>query len=161
MFYTLYNSPLGIITLASDQQGLRELHFEEDRHFAGVQDTWVKDAEQAILVQTCRQLDEYFAGKRQMFDIPISHQGTAFQQQVWQYLQNIPMGSTVSYADIASALGRPAAMRAVGTAVGRNRMSIVVPCHRVLGSNKRLAGYVAGLPRKKFLLDLEHAAYKE
>ncbi len=160
MFYTIYNSPLGAITLAANAQGLCHLHLPEDRYFGGVQSDWTKNDTQPTLVQAKQQLDEYFAGTRTTFTVPLGAQGTDFQTHVWNYLQSIPQGQTVTYSQIAEHIGKPAAVRAVGTAVGRNPICVIVPCHRVLGSDKRLAGYVAGLDRKKFLLDLEKASYK-
>lgn len=160
MFYTIYDSPIGAITLVADEHGLSQLHLEEDRYFGGVDSSWIKDGAQPILLQAKQQLGEYFAGERTAFDVPLSQQGTDFQKQVWDYLRNITQGQTVSYGDIAKHIGKPAAVRAVGTAVGRNPICVIVPCHRVLAGDKTLAGYVAGIDRKKFLLDLEKAVYK-
>ena len=103
------------------------------------------------------QLDEYFERKRTAFTVPLAPSGTTFQQRVWSELQNIPYGKTRSYLELAQAIGKPSAMRAVGAANGRNPISIIVPCHRVIGSNGTLVGYGGGLERKRFLLDLEQA----
>ena len=107
--------------------------------------------------EAVRQLGEYFAGTRQQFSLTLAAAGTPFQQQVWQALQNIAYGQTVSYGDIARHIDNPKAVRAVGMANGRNPLAIVVPCHRVIGSNKTLTGYAGGLERKAFLLKLEGA----
>ncbi|RME78809.1 MAG: methylated-DNA--[protein]-cysteine S-methyltransferase, partial [Chloroflexi bacterium] len=108
------------------------------------------------LLQECiRQLEEYFAGQRQEFSLPLAPQGTAFQQQVWQYLLTIPFGKTVSYGDVARGIGSEKAVRAVGAANGRNPIPIIIPCHRVVGSNGTLTGYGGGLWRKKWLLEHE------
>ena len=106
------------------------------------------------------QLQEYFAGTRTVFTVPITSMGTAFQQRVWTALRTIPYGETRSYGQLADAIGNRLAMRAVGAANGRNPISIIVPCHRVIGSDGRLVGYGGGLERKRFLLELEHAALR-
>ena len=111
-----------------------------------------------VLVETERQLGEYFAGERRTFDVPLSFAGTDFQKRVWAALLAIPFGETRSYGEIADQLGAPGASRAVGAANGRNPISIIAPCHRVLGSNGKLTGFAGGLEAKAFLLDLERAA---
>jgi methylated-DNA-[protein]-cysteine S-methyltransferase len=108
-----------------------------------------------VLADAARQLNEYFAGERTDFDLPLSLDGTGFQRTVWSGLQDIPYGETISYGELARRIGQPTASRAVGLANGRNPVSIVVPCHRVVGSNGSLTGYGGGLPRKQFLLGLE------
>ncbi|WP_395338546.1 methylated-DNA--[protein]-cysteine S-methyltransferase [Ningiella sp. W23] len=105
-----------------------------------------------------QQLQEYFAGKRQHFDFPLDASGTAFQKQVWAALMDVPFGHTASYLDIATAIGKPKACRAVGAANGKNPIAIVVPCHRIIGTNGKLTGYAGGMSRKAFLLDLESRA---
>ncbi|MFZ8199583.1 methylated-DNA--[protein]-cysteine S-methyltransferase [Alteromonas portus] len=111
----------------------------------------------AITDEACRQLSAYFDGKLNEFDLPLSAKGTAFQHSVWDALQQVKYGETASYLDIANAIGNPKAVRAVGMANGRNPIAIVVPCHRIIGSNKTLTGYAGGLPRKQYLLNLEGA----
>ena len=111
----------------------------------------------AITDEACRQLMAYFDGKLRAFDLPLSPKGTAFQNQVWNALKQVEYGETASYLDIAKAIGNPKAVRAVGMANGRNPIAIVVPCHRIIGSNKTLTGYAGGLPRKQYLLNLEGA----
>jgi methylated-DNA-[protein]-cysteine S-methyltransferase len=113
--------------------------------------------EHDVLQETASQLQAYFAGTRTAFDVPTRLNGTDFQQQVWHALQTIPYGQTRTYKDIATALGRPTASRAVGAAIGKNPLSIVIPCHRVLGVTGRLTGFAGGLDSKRFLLDLEQA----
>ena len=105
------------------------------------------------------EVDEYFAGRRTTFSIPLAAEGTPFQAEVWKALRAIPFGETRSYADIAAAIGRPRAVRAVGAANGRNPLGIVVPCHRVIGADGSLTGYAGGMSRKKFLLDLERQRF--
>jgi methylated-DNA-[protein]-cysteine S-methyltransferase len=108
-----------------------------------------------LLDRAIEEVDEYLAGKRTAFSIPLAAEGTAFQRDVWNALRAIPFGETRSYADVAAAIGRPKAVRAVGAANGRNPLGIVVPCHRVIGADGSLTGYAGGMERKKFLLDLE------
>jgi methylated-DNA-[protein]-cysteine S-methyltransferase len=113
------------------------------------------DEEQPVVRETLRQLTEYFAGDRMEFDLPLAPAGTEFQRAVWNALVKIPYGETCSYSDLARAIGRPAAVRAVGAANGSNPIAIIVPCHRVIGSSGKLVGYGGGLPMKRMLLDLE------
>ncbi|MDI1271253.1 MAG: methylated-DNA--[protein]-cysteine S-methyltransferase [Polaromonas sp.] len=118
--------------------------------------TWPSDPEHPVLKEVMRQLGEYFAGRRTEFDVPLDlAHGTAFQQSVWQALLDIPQGGTASYGEVGRRIGKPAAVRAVGAAVGRNPVSIIVPCHRVMGANGALTGYAGGLDRKTALLKLE------
>ena len=113
-----------------------------------------------MLVAAARQLAEYFAGRRRAFDLPLAPAGTPFQQQVWRQLLQIPFGSTCSYGALARAVGRPSASRAVGAANGRNPISIIIPCHRVIGSDGSLTGYGGGEPAKRWLLDHESPALR-
>ena len=166
---TTFQSPLGPMTLAATDQGLAGLWFDDQRHLPPelsgpaqdqpqVQSIWRTDASHPVLRETSRQLADYFAGRRDHFDLPLDLAGgTGFQQAVWQALLGIAQGETASYGDIASRIGKPAAVRAVGAAVGRNPVSIIVPCHRVIGSNGSLTGYAGGLDRKTALLKLEGA----
>jgi methylated-DNA-[protein]-cysteine S-methyltransferase len=151
-------SPLGPITLATDGANLTALHLEGDRYFTELPFGWTRDSSQPILMQAEAELSEYFAGTRTTFSVPVASSGTPFQHQVWAALADVPAGRTTTYADIARAIDRPAAVRAVGTAIGRNPICIIVPCHRVLASNGGLGGYVAGLERKQQLLELEAQA---
>lgn len=158
MVYTDYPSPMGKLLLAASERGLAGVYFEGHKHFSG-SSGWQRDAKNAVLQQTVQQLDAYFARQRQQFDVPLDLSGgTAFQQEVWQALLALPFGSTASYARIARHIGRPAAARAVGAANGRNPISIIVPCHRVIASCGALTGYAGGLANKKTLLALESAA---
>jgi methylated-DNA-[protein]-cysteine S-methyltransferase len=129
---------------------------ERQRDDVGREPGWIEQA--APFREAVRQLDEYFAGTRRRFDLPLAPAGTPFQQRVWQGLTEIPYGETISYAELARRIGRPAAVRAVGAANGRNPLAIVVPCHRVIGSDGRLVGYGGGLPVKAALLELERRA---
>ena len=115
----------------------------------------------SIFEQTQQQLTQYFEGHRQQFDLPLIFYGTAFQQQVWRVLQHIPFGQSLSYGTIAKHINHPQAVRAVGAAVGRNPLSIIVPCHRVIGSTGQLTGFAGGIENKKWLLNHECIAYRE
>lgn len=143
----IYDSPIGPLSLVSNGAGLTHLLFDGAREASG--------AEDKVLAAARKQLDDYFAGKRKGFDLPLDPSGTAFQKRVWMALRDIPFARTVSYADIATRIGAPKAMRAVGAANGRNPIAIIVPCHRVIGANGSLTGFGGGLPRKQFLLALE------
>ena len=152
-----YDSPLGPMTLAATDQGLAGVWFDGQKHMP---DTlgWPEQPGHPVLQQAQRELAQYFAGQRQAFELPLDlNQGTVFQQQVWRGLLDIPAGQTMAYGELGARIGRAAAVRAVGAAVGRNPISIVVPCHRVLGANGSLTGYAGGLERKVALLQLEHA----
>ena len=154
---THVDTPLGGVTLAATDLGLCGLWFDAQRH---APDTagWHLDADHAVLREAAAQLDDYLAGRRAAFDLPLdlSH-GTAFQQSVWSALRDIPRGATTSYGTLGARVGRPAAVRAVGAAVGRNPISVIVPCHRVIGADGALTGYAGGLERKTALLTLEGA----
>ena len=156
---THFQSPLGPITLAATHAGLAGLWFEGQRHLPpelATATNWPTDTDQPVLKKTALQLAQYFSGQRFEFDLPLDLSGgTAFQQTVWQALLAIPHGQTVSYGNISQHILNPAAVRAVGAAVGRNPISIIVPCHRVLGADGSLTGYAGGLDRKIALLRLE------
>lgn len=151
------STPLGPMTLAATEQGLAGAWFDAQAHHPGELNAPVQPA-QRWLQQASQELGEFFAGTRQRFSVPLDPQGTPFQQAVWQSLLRIACGSSSSYGAIARELGRPDAARAVGAAVGRNPVSVIVPCHRVLGRDGSLTGYAGGLPRKQALLQLEGLA---
>jgi len=156
--HTVVDSPLGPITLLATNSRLTGLYLSERRHppapeVFGTEQSQAPDA--APFAAAAAQLGEYFAGRLTSFDLPVTMMGTAFQRLVWSALPDIPYGSTVSYRELAALIGRPSAARAVGLANGRNPVSIIVPCHRVIGSDGSLTGYGGGLERKRYLLDLE------
>lgn len=157
--YGLSTSPLGSICLAATDKGLAGMWFEHQRHLPE-RATWKQcpDIRQhAVMQAACEQLKAYFAGTLQDFDLPLDLRGgTAFQQLVWQALLRIPYGKTTSYGALSQRIDKPLAIRAVGTAVGRNPLSIIVPCHRVIGSDGSLTGYAGGLDKKVALLNLEN-----
>ncbi|PIT81113.1 methylated-DNA--[protein]-cysteine S-methyltransferase [Limnohabitans sp. 15K] len=157
-FTTRTASPLGELILACSDRGLCGVWFEGQRHGpeAQVMQSWQPAPDHPVLQATAAQLQDYFAGRRTVFDLPLDlSRGTAFQQAVWQALLTIAAGTHQSYGQLASRLNKPQAVRAVGAAVGRNPVSIIVPCHRVLGSTGQLTGYAGGLERKRALLQLE------
>jgi methylated-DNA-[protein]-cysteine S-methyltransferase len=152
---TTYEGPLGRMLLAATDAGLAGVWFAGQRH-GPVDVTWREDPSHPVLREAVAQLAAYFAGERTHFELPLDLQaGTPFQRSVWQALVAIPRGGTTSYAELGRRLGRPQAARAVGAAVGRNPISIVVPCHRVRGTGGALTGYAGGLERKTALLRLE------
>lgn len=150
-----YDSPLGRIILAATGEQLVGVWFDGQRHQPDTS-TWPVATDHPVLQLAKTQLSEYFAGHRTTFDLPLAlDRGTDFQQAVWRALLSVPSGATVTYGELSQRVGKPAAVRAVGGAVGRNPLSIVVPCHRVLGANGALTGYAGGLERKTALLHLE------
>lgn len=148
-------SPVGELTLVADAAGLAAILWENDRPGRVPLGPLRERADHPVLVETERQLGEYFARDRRRFDVPLSFTGTDFQKRVWAALLTIPFGETRSYGEIATQLGKPSASRAVGAANGRNPISIIAPCHRVIGSGGQLTGFAGGLEAKKYLLELE------
>jgi methylated-DNA-[protein]-cysteine S-methyltransferase len=151
-YFTHFPSPVGPLLLMSNGKALTGLHTQSDKHRPVMKGDWVEDASVAPLPEVARQLHAYFDGELAKFDLPLAPQGTEFQMQVWKELRNIPFGKTISYAELARRIGRPTASRAVGHANARNPISIVVPCHRVIGADNSLTGYAGGLDRKQALL---------
>ena len=153
--YRMHESPLGRLLLAASDAGLCGVYFEEHRHFPGAQG-W-QEGEHPHLTRAAMQLDAYFNGSLRAFDLPLDPQGTPFQQAVWRHLSTVAYGATASYLSHARAIGADRAVRAVGSAIGRNPLAIIVPCHRIVGSDGRLTGYAGGLERKRYLLTFEAA----
>jgi len=149
--FSYFESPIGRLLLTSDGTALTGLYMEPSRK-AQCTDGWIEDVTVAPLSATVRQLTEYFEGTRREFDLPLRLQGTAFQQRVWRQLTEIPYGQTRSYGQLAQRIDKPSASRAVGLANGRNPISILVPCHRVIGADGSLTGYGGGIERKRWLL---------
>lgn len=147
---TFMKSPLGPLRLLADDKGLRGLYYQDHRNVPKL--TSRPRSDHPVLVETRRQLEEYFCGVRRQFELPLSLQGTPFMLAVWEALGTIPFGEKVTYGQLAEAIGRPKASRAVGRANGLNPVSIVLPCHRVVGSNGKLTGYAGGLSNKDWLL---------
>lgn len=159
MKYSFCNSAHGPLLIAIDRDGLRHVEFMHGERPVMPQADWQRDDK--ALAPYLAQFTAYFAGKLQQFDLPMAAKGTPFQQTVWRALCDIPYGETVSYLEIALAIGNPKAVRAVGAANGRNPLSIIVPCHRVIGRSGELTGYAGGIPIKRWLLELEqrHAPF--
>jgi methylated-DNA-[protein]-cysteine S-methyltransferase len=155
--YLEHSSPIGNLLLAATEHGICGLYFEEHRHFNGVQ-AWQRAPTHPHLCAAASQLDAYFDGRRTTFDLPLDLTGTAFQRAAWQQLTAIPFGQSITYGQQALRLGKPTAARAVGAANGRNPVSIIVPCHRVIGASGAATGYAGGLERKRYLLALEGIA---
>ena len=151
--YDQFETSIGPLTIAADADGLRYVMFAESRHRPVAGPQWRHDA--AALREPRQQLLAYFAGDLIHFDLPLSVQGTDFQQRAWAALRDIPYGETRSYSDQATAIGSPRAVRAIGLANGRNPLPIIVPCHRVIGRNGSLTGFGGGLECKRWLLDWE------
>ncbi len=155
--YAIHESPIGELLLVAHETALTRLHVLAGRYVPTVQADWRPDRSHPVLTLARRELDAYFARALRTFAVPIAPQGTIFQRRVWTALTGIPYGATRTYAQQAHAIGQPAAVRAVGAANGRNPISIIVPCHRVIGADGAMTGYAGGLGAKRLLLDLEAA----
>ena len=149
MALSYWQSPCGLMAISADEKGITSIRF--------VAESTAEASPSELTLACCEQLEAYFTGRLTTFNVPLNPAGTPFQQRVWHQLQAIPYGQTVSYGAIADGIGQPAASRAVGMANGKNPLTIIVPCHRVIGSNGKLTGYAGGLTRKQFLLALEGA----
>ncbi len=155
LFYThIDDSPVGPLLLAGDSQALHVLSFGVGSRPRAIDAEWTPDT-RGVLTSVRRELDAYFAGKLKTFSTRVAFNGTAFQNACWTELTRIPYGETISYQELAKRIGNPKAVRAVGLANGANPIAIIVPCHRVIGSNGSLTGFGGGLPTKRALLDLE------
>ncbi|NJK30749.1 MAG: methylated-DNA--[protein]-cysteine S-methyltransferase [Acaryochloris sp. RU_4_1] len=155
IYFTVYESPIQTLRLVSDGRSLIGLYMMSEKHPLTSQSNWVEDESVTPFPSTKQQLAAYFSGTLTEFDLPLHLQGTTFQQKVWAALQTIPYGATLSYGELAQQIGQPQASRAVGLANGRNPVSIIVPCHRVIGANGKLTGYGGGIERKQWLLNHE------
>ncbi len=153
MYYAWMDSPVGKLLVAGDQTGLRQVSFANGRAVVQPDAGWRENRRQ--VADAIRQLRDYFAGTRRQFDLPLAPEGTPFQKRVWQELLRIPYGETMSYGELARQVGNANASRAVGLANGANPIAIVIPCHRVIGTNGKLTGYGGGLDTKQWLLALE------
>ena len=157
---TKFYSPVGELTLVASDRGLIAVLWPGDRPGRVPLDAPTDEATHDVLNHAVDQLREYFAGHRRVFDLPLEPRGTAFQKAVWEALRTIPFGETRSYGQLAQQLGSPTASRAVGAANGRNPLSIIIPCHRVIGANGTLTGFAGGLDAKRLLLQLEGISTK-
>jgi methylated-DNA-[protein]-cysteine S-methyltransferase len=155
MRFCYVDSPLGPLLLVADDAALRHLGFPKQGKPEKPEPGWTESAPRGVLAEAAKQLREYFGGRRTEFDLPLAQEGTAFQQAVWRCLSEIPYGETISYAELAKRVGNPKAARAVGLANGKNRLAIVIPCHRVIAADGTLGGFGGGLSMKTKLLELE------
>ena len=154
-YFDYYDSPLGQMLLVASDTALTGLHFVDEKYYPGVAAEWQRAPNAKMIMRARMQLDEYFAGTRTEFALLVEPEGTAFQRVVWRALQEIPYGTTINYGTLARRIGKPSASRAVGAANGHNPISIIIPCHRVIGANGDLTGYAGGMARKEALLRLE------
>jgi methylated-DNA-[protein]-cysteine S-methyltransferase len=154
-YYDLYESPQGRMLLVAGDEGLSGVYFDGQKYLPRVEPEWRRDARHAPLRQAKRELAEYFGGERERFETALAPEGTPFQRSVWKAISTVAFGETITYRELARRAGRPDSVRAAGAATGRNPISIIVPCHRIVGSSGGLTGYAGGLDRKRALLALE------
>jgi len=152
--YSILKSTVGDLLLVADETHLIGIYFSGEKHAPATRD-WKRNPDHTVLKQTARELDEYFNGTRTTFSVPLRYDGTKFQQEIWRQISQISFGKTISYTELAKRAGAPGAPRAAGTATGQNPLSIIIPCHRVVGTNGGLRGYAGGLDRKRHLLEVE------
>lgn len=157
-YYDLYDSPHGQMLLAANDEGVTGVYFDGQKYFPNKEKQWRRDGRHALLQQAKRELIEYFAGERKRFEVALAPEGTPFQRAVWKAISTVGFGDTISYGELARRAGCPGSARAAGAATGRNPIGIIVPCHRIVGSNGSLTGYAGGLARKRALLALESGA---
>ena len=155
--YDLYESPYGRILLVASGEGLSGVYFEGQKYHPQLEAAWRHDARHAPLCQAKRELAEYFSGERKRFETALAPEGTPFQCRVWRAISTVDFGATITYGELARRAKCPGSARAVGAATGRNPIGIIVPCHRIVGSNGSLTGYAGGLEKKRALLALEDA----
>ena len=154
-YYDRFESPQGGMLLVASDKGLEGVYFDRQKHHPEQAAHWVKNPRHKVLRQAKRELKEYFAGKRKRFEVPLAAQGTTFQKAVWKTISTVAFGTTMSYGELARRAGFAGSARAAGAATGRNPIGIIVPCHRIMGSDGSLTGYAGGLERKRALLALE------
>jgi len=153
--YACIKTPLGTMLAIAEGEELVGVDFEDAKYARAIDPSWTEDADAKPLLDCAQQLAGYFAGERANFDLPLAARGTPFQKRIWREIVKVPMGSTITYAQLAARAGSPGSARAAGAATGRNPLAIVVPCHRIVGTNGSLTGYAGGLGRKEKLLALE------
>ena len=156
--YDYYDSPHGRMLLVADEKAITSVSFIGQKYAPRVQGDWRRDAHHAPIRQAKRELAEYFGGKRKRFSVRLAPKGTPFQRAVWKAIAQVGFGRTIAYAELARRAGRPRSARAAGAATGRNPIGIIVPCHRIVGSDGSLTGYAGGLAKKRALLALEARA---
>ena len=153
--YGFYESPYGQMLLVAGDDALTGVYFEGQKYYPSIGPLWRRDERHALIAQARRELAEYFAGKRERFEIALAAEGTPFQRRIWQAIADVGFGETISYGQLAESAGSPGQARAAGAATGRNPLTIIIPCHRIVASNGALTGYAGGLERKRALLALE------
>jgi len=156
-YYTYSEGPLGRMLFTADEQAVTGMYFIGQKYEAVPRSDWIEEDHIPVFTALRGQLAEYFKGERETFDVPLAARGTPFQQRVWQALLGIDCGQTMTYGGLAESIGMGSSVRAVGAAVGRNPISVIIPCHRVIGADGSLTGYAGGLERKRALLVLEKA----
>ena len=156
--YDYYQSPFGRMLLAADEKAITSVSFAGQKYAPRVARNWKRDARHAPIRQAKRELAEYFGGRRKRFTVKLAPDGTQFQRAVWKAIAQVGFGKTIAYAELARRAGHPGSARAAGAATGRNPIGIIVPCHRIVGSNGALTGYAGGLAKKRALLALEARA---
>ena len=154
-YYDYFDSPQGRMLLVASDAGLSGVYFARQKYFPKKEKAWSRSARHALLQQTKRELKEYFAGKRKRFEVALDPQGTVFQRGIWKAISKVGFGRTLTYGELARRAGHPGSARAAGAATGRNPIGIIVPCHRIMGSDGSLTGYAGGLNRKRELLEME------
>jgi methylated-DNA-[protein]-cysteine S-methyltransferase len=155
LYYDYYHSPRGRILLVADDRALTGVYFAGQKYHPRIDEQWKRADRHEPLRQAKRELSEYFDGKRTRFTVEVSPHGTPFQRAVWKAIADVRFGQTIAYGELAERAGYPGSARAAGAATGRNPISIIVPCHRIVGSNGSLTGYAGGLAKKRALLELE------
>ena len=156
-YYDRFKSPQGGMLLVASDAGLAGVYFDRQKHHPKLENGWQQNPRHKVLQQARHELEEYFAGKRKRFEVALDPEGTPFQRAVWKAISSVGFGKTISYGELARRAGRPGSARAAGAATGRNPIGIIVPCHRIMGSDGSLTGYAGGLQRKRALLKLEGA----
>jgi len=156
--YDTYESPQGTLLITATPKGVAGVYFKGQKHFPKRRD-WQRDARHPVLRKARRELKEYFAGERKRFSVALDPKGTRFQRSVWKQIAKVGFGETLTYGELARRAGHPGSARAAGAATGRNPIGIIVPCHRILGSDGSLTGYAGGLSRKRALLTLEVSGF--
>ncbi|HSW84531.1 MAG TPA: methylated-DNA--[protein]-cysteine S-methyltransferase [Usitatibacter sp.] len=155
--YARLKTPIGTLLATAKEGSLTGLYFDRQRHAPAIGDDWIVDPRAMPFERCARQVAEYLDGKRKSFDLPLAPEGSEFQRRVWTEIARIPHGATITYSELAKRVGAPGSARAAGAATGRNPISIVVPCHRVVGADGSLTGYAGGIERKAKLLQIEDA----
>ena len=157
-YFDFYDGPMGRMLVVANDEALSGLYFVDQKYYREVARDWLRGGNHKTVLETARQLTEYFAGARRQFEIPLAAEGTPFQNEVWRAISSVEYGDSITYSELARRAGHPEAVRAAGTATGRNPITIIVPCHRIVGSNGSLTGYAGGLVRKRALRELEGSA---